>query len=83
MLRRIFGPKRDDIMEAQRKLPKEELCDLCSLPNITSDQVEEDGQGIWSIKLVFNLYSTNGRIIIMLVETNMMTAILAFGGKTR
>jgi hypothetical protein len=34
VLRRIFGPKRDDVMGEWRKLHKEELCDLYSSPNI-------------------------------------------------
>jgi hypothetical protein len=34
VLRRIFGPKRDEITAEWRKLHKEELNDLYSLPNI-------------------------------------------------
>jgi hypothetical protein len=34
VLRRIFGPKRDEVMGGGRKLHNEELCDLYSLPNI-------------------------------------------------
>ena len=34
VLRRVFGPKRDKITEEWRKLHKEELRDLYSLPNI-------------------------------------------------
>jgi hypothetical protein len=34
MLRRIFGPKRDEITEEWRKLRNEELNDLYSSPNI-------------------------------------------------
>ena len=34
MLRRVFGPKRDDITGERRKLHNEELSDLYSLPNI-------------------------------------------------
>jgi hypothetical protein len=30
MLRRIFGPKRDEVIEEWRKLPNEELYDLYS-----------------------------------------------------
>jgi len=33
-LRRIFGPKRDEVTGEWRKLRNEELSDLCSLPNI-------------------------------------------------
>jgi hypothetical protein len=34
MLRRIFGPKRDEVTGEWRKLPNEELNNLYSLPNI-------------------------------------------------
>ena len=34
MLRRVFGPKRDDVTGKWKKLHKEELSDLYSLPNI-------------------------------------------------
>jgi hypothetical protein len=34
VLRRIFGPKRDEVTGEWRKLHKEELNDLYSLPNI-------------------------------------------------
>ena len=34
VLRRVFGPKRDEVTGEWRKLPNEELNDLCSLPNI-------------------------------------------------
>jgi len=34
VLRRVFGPKRDDVTGEWRKLHNEELSDLCSLPNI-------------------------------------------------
>jgi hypothetical protein len=34
VLRRVFGPKRDDITGEWRKLHNEELSDLYSLPNI-------------------------------------------------
>jgi hypothetical protein len=33
VLRRIFGPKRDEVTEGWRKLHNEELHDLCSLPS--------------------------------------------------
>jgi hypothetical protein len=35
VLRRIFGPKRDEVMGGWRKLHNEELRDLTSLPNIS------------------------------------------------
>jgi hypothetical protein len=34
VLRRVFGPKRDEVMEEWRKLHNKELNDLYSLPNI-------------------------------------------------
>jgi hypothetical protein len=34
VLRRIFGPKRNEVREAWRKLHNEELCDLYSSPSI-------------------------------------------------
>jgi hypothetical protein len=34
VLRRIFGPKRDDVMEEWRKLHSEELHNLYSSPHI-------------------------------------------------
>ena len=34
VLRRIFGPKRDEVTGEWRKLRNEELSDLYSLPNI-------------------------------------------------
>ena len=34
MLRRVFGPKRDEVTGEWRKLHNEELRDLYSLPNI-------------------------------------------------
>jgi hypothetical protein len=34
VLRRVFGPKRDEVIGERRKLHNEELRDLYSLPNI-------------------------------------------------
>ena len=34
VLRRVFGPKREEVTGEWRKLHNEELSDLCSLPNI-------------------------------------------------
>jgi hypothetical protein len=34
VLRRVFGPKRDEVIGEWRKLHNEELNNLCSLPNI-------------------------------------------------
>ena len=35
VLRRVFGPKRDEVTGEWRKLHNEELNDLYSLPNLT------------------------------------------------
>ena len=40
VLRRVFGPKRDEVTGEWRKLHNEELSDLYSLPNI-----------VWVVKL--------------------------------
>jgi hypothetical protein len=42
VLRRIFGPKTDEVTGGWRKLHNEELCDLYSLPSIIRNQVKED-----------------------------------------
>jgi hypothetical protein len=42
VLRRKYGPKRDEVMEGWRKLHNEELYNLYSSPNIS--QGESDGQ---------------------------------------
>jgi hypothetical protein len=34
VVRRKFGPKRDEVTRGWRKLHNEELCDLYSLPSI-------------------------------------------------
>ena len=34
VLRRVFGPKRDEVIGEWRKLHEEELNDLYSIPNI-------------------------------------------------
>jgi hypothetical protein len=34
VLRRIFGPERDEVTAGRRKLHNEDLCDLYSSPNI-------------------------------------------------
>jgi hypothetical protein len=44
VLRRIFGPKRDEVTGDSRKLHNEQLHNLYSSPNII-DQVKEDGMG--------------------------------------
>jgi hypothetical protein len=46
VLRRIFGPMKDEVTGELRKLHKEELCDLYSSPSIiTNNTVEEDEMG--------------------------------------
>ena len=42
VLRRIFGPKRDEITSEWRKLPNEELNDLHSSPNIFRASNQEE-----------------------------------------
>jgi hypothetical protein len=39
VLRRIFGPKRDEITGGWRMLHNEELCDLYSSPNIITMRI--------------------------------------------
>jgi hypothetical protein len=46
VLRRLFAPKRDEVIEILRKLHNEELCNLYpSLCKSQNDQVKEDGMG--------------------------------------
>ena len=46
VLRRIFGPKRDEVTEEWRRLHNEELNDLYSSPNVFSaDQIEKNEVG--------------------------------------
>jgi hypothetical protein len=45
VLRRIFGPKRDEVTE-WRKLRDEELCDLYSLPSII--RIMKSGRMGWA-----------------------------------
>ena len=40
VLRRVLGPKRDEVTGEWRKLHNEELRDLYSLPNIEKNEVE-------------------------------------------
>ena len=46
MLRRIFGPKRDEVRREWRKLPDEELNELYSSPNIV--RVIKSRRMIWA-----------------------------------
>ena len=46
VLRRVFGPKRDDVTGEWRKLHNEELSDLYSLPNIV--RVVKSRRMIWA-----------------------------------
>jgi hypothetical protein len=45
VLRRIFGPKGDEVTEGWRKLLNEELHNLYFLSSMMNDQVMEDGMG--------------------------------------
>jgi len=47
VLRRIFGPKRDEVTGEWRKLHNEELNDLYSSPNIFRVIKSRDGRGMW------------------------------------
>jgi hypothetical protein len=45
VLRRIFGPKRDEVTVGWWKLHNEEMHDLQSSPNIENYEVKEDEVG--------------------------------------
>ena len=45
VLRRIFGPRRDEVTGEWRRLHNEELNDLYSSPNIVSDKIEKNEMG--------------------------------------
>jgi hypothetical protein len=51
VLRRVFGPKKDEVTKEWRKLHNEELDDLHSLPNIVrvAKSRRIDGQGMWRV----------------------------------
>jgi hypothetical protein len=40
VLRRVFGPKRDEVTREWRKLHNEEFNDLYSLPNIKKNEMD-------------------------------------------
>ena len=44
-LRRVFGPKRDEVTGEWRKLHNEDLRDLYSLPNIAGGKIEKNAMG--------------------------------------
>jgi len=48
MLRKIFGPKRDEVIREWRQLHNEELNDLYSTPNIVRliNREERNGRGM-------------------------------------
>ena len=45
VLRRIFGPKRDEVTEEWGKLHNKELNGMCSSPYIVRDDQIENGMG--------------------------------------
>ena len=45
MLRRIFGPKRDEVIGEWRKLGNEELNDLLPSPVVVCDQIDQNEIG--------------------------------------
>ena len=45
LLRRVFGPKRDEVTGEWRKLHNEELSDLYSLPNSADGKIEKNEMG--------------------------------------
>jgi len=45
VLRKIFGPGRDEVTEEYRRLHNEELCDLYALPHIIRVVIEEELDG--------------------------------------
>jgi len=51
VLRRVFGPKRDEVTGEWKKLHNEEVNDLYSLPNIVRvvKSRRRDGQGMWRV----------------------------------
>jgi hypothetical protein len=59
-LRRIFGPKRDEVTGEQRKLHNEELCDLFSLPIVirmikSRMRLARHVAQLWDMRIVYML----------------------------
>jgi hypothetical protein len=67
LLRRIFGPKRDEVTGEWRKLRNEELNDLCSTPNIIrvkKNREKRDGWGMsYEGKSPFEDPGVQGRLL--------------------
>jgi hypothetical protein len=53
LVKRIFGPKEQEMVVGWRKLRNEELHSLYRMPNIINEQIKEDDMG--------RAYSTHGR----------------------
>ena len=51
VLRRVFGPKREEVTGEWRKLHNEKISDLYSLPNIVRlvKSRRIDGRGMWCV----------------------------------
>jgi hypothetical protein len=55
LLRKILGPKKDEVTKEWRKQHNDELHDLCSLPNLVRvNQSSRDGRGkvLWGSREV-------------------------------
>jgi hypothetical protein len=49
VLRRVFGPKRDEVAGERRKLHNKELNDLCHTKYYAGDQIENEMGGACSM----------------------------------
>jgi hypothetical protein len=58
VLRRVFGPKKDEVTGEWRKLHKEELNDLYSLPNIV--RVVKSRRPRWEDNIKMDLQEVGG-----------------------